>query len=129
MKKDFDLWNQYKKDIEADHDNVLYQKRDIWWCRLGVNVGYEQDGTGKEFERPVVVLYGFSKQVCLVVPLTTSTKKNRYHISAGKVHGKDAYAITSQIRLIDTKRLFKKMGKIPQDTCIEIQKAIRKFFD
>ena len=101
MQKDFDSWNKNKKRIHAENENKLYHEREVWWCSLGVNVGFEQDGTGVDNERPVLILKGFSKQVCLVMPLTTSEKKNPYHASLGKVDGRNAFAIISQIRLID----------------------------
>jgi mRNA interferase MazF len=106
MKKEFDRWNELKKQTEAQDDYVLlYHARQIRWCRLGANVGFEQDGTGKDFSRPVLIMKGFSRRVCLVVPLTTSTKKNPYHVSVGVVGGRPAFAIISQVRLIDTRRL------------------------
>ena len=110
MKKDFDTWNKIKKSVHGG-ENKLYIERDIWWCNLGLNVGFEQDGSGKSYERPVVVIRGFSRQVCLVAPLTTSPKKNKYYFKLGKVIGdKSSSAIISQLRLIDTKRLFRKVG-------------------
>lgn len=105
MHKDFDAWNESKKDIHAKNENKLYHERDVWWCSLGINIGFEQDGTGVHGERPVLILKGFSKQVCLVVPLTTPKKKNPYHATLGKVENRDAFAIISQVCLIDTKRL------------------------
>jgi mRNA interferase MazF len=129
MEKEFDQWNRYKKEIHEQGFAVLYQQRDLWWCRLGTNIGYEQDGTGKEFERPVLILRGFSKQVCLIVPLTTSQKKNPYHVSVGDIAGKQAFAIVSQLRLVDTKRLFDKIGKLDQEIFSRIQKTIKSFFD
>ncbi len=59
--KDFDTWNNLKKGVNAGKGK-LYKERDIWWCSLGVNVGFEQDGTGNSYERPVVVLRGFVGQ-------------------------------------------------------------------
>ena len=57
MQKDFDKWNKTKKGIHSNDDYLpLYHKRQIRWCRLGVNVGFEQDGTGKDFSRPVLIL-------------------------------------------------------------------------
>jgi mRNA interferase MazF len=109
--KQFDEWNGIKK-IVNDQTAKLYGERDIWWCSLGVNVGFEQDGTGRSFERPVVVLKGFSKMVCLVVPLTTSTKENKYHFPLGEIDGKQASAITSQVRLVDTRRFIDKIGML-----------------
>ena len=56
MQKDFDGWNKLKKAIDASDDQRLYvHEGDIWWVRLGVNVGYEIDGKQREFSRPVVV--------------------------------------------------------------------------
>ena len=126
MIKDFDTWNKNKKQIHTEAENKLYHKQEVWWCSLGVNVGFEQDGMGTEHERPVLILKGFSKHVCLVVPLTTSTKKNPYHISLGIIDGKESFAITSQIRLIDTKRLINKIGFVNHDIFETIRKAVKE---
>lgn len=126
MTKDFDSWNISKKEINLNESYLpLYKKREIRWCRLGVNIGYEQDGTGKDFSRPVLVLRGFSRNVCLVVPLTTSTKKNPYHISVGKIEGRDAFVIISQVRLIDTKRLDQHISFLNKNSFEVIRKAVR----
>jgi mRNA interferase MazF len=127
MNKDFDSWNKQKKDIHTKGENKFYHPRDIWWCNLGINIGYEQDGTGKEKERPIVVIKGFSKNVCLVIPLTTSKKSNKYYIKIGKVANREASAIVSQVRLIDTKRLANKIGVLDKSVFEEIRKAIRNF--
>ena len=50
MKKDFDDWNKNKKVINDDNENKLYHTRELWWCSLGLNVGSEQDGTGKDID-------------------------------------------------------------------------------
>jgi mRNA interferase MazF len=110
MSKDFDTWNMSKKLTHHEAQHKLYHAREMWWCVLGVNVGFEQDGTGRSFERPVLILRGFSKYVCIVVPLTTSKKENPFHASVGMVDGKEAFAIVSQLRLIDTRRLINKLG-------------------
>jgi len=125
--KQFDEWNGIKKNVN-DQTGKLYGERDIWWCSLGVNVGFEQDGTGKSFERPVVVLRGFSKMVCLVVPLTTSTKENKYHFPLGEIDGKVAAAITSQVRLVDTRRFIDKIGMLEQEKFEALKNAVRDLF-
>lgn len=122
--KDFDAWFKQKKNIN-EAPGKLYSKRDIWWCSLGANVGFEQDGTGTLYERPVVVLRGFSRSVCLVIPLTTSTKENKYHIALGEVDGKPAAAIISQIRLVDTKRFIDKIGMLNKSKFEEVKNAVK----
>ena len=126
MEKDFDRWNELKKQVNAAEALPLYHAREIWWAHLGVNVGYEQDGTGPSYERPVLIIRGLSPYVCLVVPLTTSKKRDRFYITAGVVEGKSAAAIVSQIRLIDTRRLINKVGTLERALFDPIRKAARK---
>ena len=126
MQKDFDRWNVLKKALNDGALLPLYHEREIWWAHLGVNVGYEQDGTGPSYERPVLIIRGFSPHVCVVVPLTTSKKRDRFYISAGMVEDKNAAAIVSQIRLIDTRRLINKVGTLDRATFNPIRKAARK---
>ena len=128
MPKDFDRWNEQKKRIHNSYENRHYHEREVWWCALGVNVGFEQDGTGNIGERPALVIKGFSKHVCLVIPLTTSRKKNPYYISLGKLDGKESFAIISQIRLLDTKRFINRIGFADQIIFGKIKKAVKSFF-
>ncbi len=123
MKKDFDKWNTRKKELNEKEPNFYYE-REIRWCSLGVNIGFEQDGTSEKYRRPVLVIKGFSRHVCLVVPLTTSKKKNHYHFAIGIIEDKEAFAILSQIRLIDTKRLHDQLTVLGKEKFEEIKKAI-----
>lgn len=125
MKKNFDLWNRRKKEIHSFGTYAFYHPREVWWCVLGVNVGFEQDGKGIGNQRPVLIIKGFSLFTCLIVPLTTSLKNNPYQVPAGFIAGKEAQAIISQIRLIDTKRLVEKMETVKQDTFDSIRKSIK----
>lgn len=125
MQKDFDRWNENKKRIHAETSGKLYHKREVWWCSLGLNVGFEQDGVGPQGQRPVLILKGFSKDVCLIIPLTTSLKQNPYHVALGDVGGKEAFAIISQIRLVDTRRLINKIGYIGKDAFEHIRKTAK----
>jgi hypothetical protein len=65
MQKDFDGWNEQKKSIHVASHAPLYHEREIRWCHLGTNIGFEQDGTGEGRSRPVLILKGFSREVCV----------------------------------------------------------------
>ncbi len=126
MQKDFDTWNEKKKKLNGLEEYMpLYSEREIRWCRLGVNVGFEQDGTGDGFARPVLILKGFSRRVCLIVPLTTSQKKNRYLIPLDMVGDEAAQAIISQLRLIDTRRLDTRIETLDKARFQKIRKAVK----
>ncbi len=124
MKKDFDQWNEIKKQTHAERPR-LYTVREIWWCRLGVNIGTEQDGSGEKFLRPAVIMRGFGPSACLVIPLTTSTREHPLRISIGLVEGQDARANISQVRVVDTRRLVEKVGFLEKEVFLKLQKAVR----
>jgi len=107
--KDYKKWHKKKKFIENDRPRVFFDEREIWLCYLGENVGFEQDGRGDEFLRPVIVLKKFNNEVLWAIPLTRTEKKNKYYFSF-KFNKMVSVAILSQIRLVDAKRLKYKMG-------------------
>ncbi|MBU6320947.1 type II toxin-antitoxin system PemK/MazF family toxin [Patescibacteria group bacterium] len=111
MRKDFDTWNGEKKRINEHDTGALYfYEREIWWCSLGVNVGFEQDGTNELFQRPVVILKKYNPQIFLALPLSTTSKRGSYYWPVGIVDGEQAVAILSQLRLLDSKRLTNRIG-------------------
>lgn len=126
MKKDFDGWNEKKKQVNERNSAPFYHEREIWWCALGVNIGFEQDGSDGEYRRPVLVLRGLSAETCLAIPLTTSARRHPLRPSVGKIENKDAHALLSQMRVIDTKRLVRKIGYLDKAIFKDIRKAARE---
>ena len=127
MHKDFDRWNTQKKQAHEEQPR-LYTVREVWWCRLGINIGSEQDGSGESFLRPVVILRGFGSDACLVVPLTTSTREHLLRVPVGAVGGREAHANISQIRVVDTRRLVEKVGFLDKDIFARVRKTARSLF-
>lgn len=127
MKKDFDGWNEEKKQTEVEIAR-LYTVREIWWCQLGVNIGSEQNGKGTRFLRPCIIVRGFGADACLVIPLTTSPKEHRLRMSVGVVQDKEAKANLSQMRIVDTRRLVEKVEFLNKDVFDELKKRIRELF-
>ena len=125
MKKDFDNWNEKKKDISNKVFSPFYHERELWWCTLGVNIGFEQDGSELEYRRPVIILKGLSRETCLIIPLTTSSSEHKLRPSVGLIEEKNACALISQIKVIDTKRLVRKIGVLDKVIFEEIRKTTK----
>jgi mRNA interferase MazF len=125
MKKDFKSWHTKKSSIHDDaHPRVYFNEREIWWCSLGANIGYEQDGKGDDFMRPVIILKQFNKEVFWALPLTTQTKNGKYYFPVDLRDGRERRAILSQLRLVDAKRLKKKLAVLPEVSFQELRKAV-----
>lgn len=125
--KDFNRWNEQKKKIHAREGEVFFHEREIWWCSLGVNIGFEQDGTNELFERPMLVIKKFNRDVLWVLPLTRSSKENRYYVPI-TVGDSNSAVILSQLRLISSKRLQRYMHKLPQGQFKQIIRLVQQFF-
>lgn len=125
MAKDFDRWNEAKKDIEQVTFDKFVHAREVWWCSLGVNIGREEDGNADFFERPVLVINKFNRDMVLVVPLTTSPKRTPYHFRLA-YNGSEVAAVLSQLRLVSTKRLRRRMWRVAEPVFDEIRSAVQR---
>ena len=126
MKKDFDKWNGKKKQIQSESSAPFCHTREVWWCSLGVNVGFEQDGTGEHFDRPVVVIRGFNEKIFLGVALTGRKRSGTFYFPVGRIEDREASAILSQVRLIDTKRLVRKITTLDEAVFKELKEKLKK---
>ena len=41
MDKNYDLWFPQKKKLDRKQNPPSFKEREVWWCQIGVNVGYE----------------------------------------------------------------------------------------
>ena len=130
MQKDFDTWNEDKKtiNIREDTSQIFFKEQEIWWSYVGLNVGYEQDGKGKGFLRPILVLKKFNKDTFVVLPLTTRTYKRDYLVLCPSLDGIFRQANITQLKTLDIKRLHERITFVPQESFMEIRKAVRNLF-
>jgi len=126
MQKDFDKWNEKKKFINKQELAKFCHSREIWWCSIGTNIGFEQDGTGKNFDRPILVIRGFNENLFFGVALIGKKKEGKFYFYIGKVEDRDATAVLSQARLIDTKRLVRKITTLDEDSFEQLKTALKK---
>ena len=123
MEKDFDSWNNLKKNIN-NRDLIYASEREVWFCSVGLNVGSEQDGKNETYERPVLVIKKVTINTFIGVPLTSNKKKGSWYIPIASM---DSSAVITQIKLFDTRRLTRKMRLILIDEFDLIKSAIKNY--
>ena len=74
MEENFDKWNQIKKNVQEDEKNRLFKQRDIFFINMGQNIGFEQNGKGENFVRPIVILKKITNQMFIGIPLSSQIK-------------------------------------------------------
>lgn len=113
MEKNFKDWHNKKSKIDQIFDRPFFHEREIWYCHLGLNIGFEQDGGGLDYLRPVIIFKKFNHEIFLGLPLTRTKKQSKFYFQF-EFEGRESSAILSQIKLIDAKRLNNKLGLISE---------------
>ena len=126
----YDNWNEVKKEIVNDFSIFTFKVREIYWIKVGQNIGYEVYGKGEEFLRPVLVFRKFSKESFLGIPLTSIEKDDMFHFPFTPINNsKKNNAILSQIKLFSSKRIKSKLGKISVLEFEELKIKLKKLLD
>src|SRR6266496_835431 len=112
--KDFQGWHEVKQKLDARRPTPTFHEREIWWCSMGVNIGFEVYGKGHIFSRPVLIVRKFSPSTFLGVPLSTRIKDSEYYHSI-TFKGKTTSAVFDQVRTMDGRRLADFIAKLPED--------------
>ena len=116
MLANYDKWNEIKKQTELNKTNWTIKVREIYWVKIGQNIGYEIYGKDNEFLRPVLVYKKFNRYSFIGIPLSSQNKNNKWYIKINPYNiEKDNYVIISQIRIFSTKRIKSKFGKISNE--------------
>ena len=114
--KDFSKWHKIKSLINKNNRKFYFREREVWLCSLGFNIGFEQDGKGDDFIRPVLIVKQYNLDIFWALPLTgkdKSEKLSKYYQKI-KFDSVVSSVILSQLRLLDKKRLIRKMGVISE---------------
>lgn len=126
MNKDFKKWHDKKAHLHDSGSRVFFHEREVWWCSLGLNIGFEQDGKGPSFARPVLIFKKFNNETFWAIPLTTKVKTGKYWFSVNLEDGIKRTAVLSQLRLVDAKRLYQKIGVLNEDNYQKLTEAFIK---
>ena len=121
--KNFDDWNQKKKNLDGLAYGPFCKEGEVWFTSIGLNIGDEEDGKNMEFERPVLVLRKFNKNIFVGVPLSSVAKPNNKYYVTIRMNGKEASVIISQVRLYSAKRLRRRMAIIDNKQLLSVVRA------
>jgi len=131
MQKDFNTWMSLKRVLnDTSEARLFFHQREIWYCHLGENIGFEQDGRGEQFLRPIVIVRKFNNDIFWGVPLTRAQKTLPFYFTfviqsdTGPANEKST-AVLSQIRLVDAKRLRRMIGHISRDDFATLTKKLK----
>lgn len=128
--KTFDEWNEQKKELAQNNEpNVFPKEGWVWICAIGFNIGFEQNGTGKIFERPVLVVKKFNNKMFWVAPLSTKQKQFDFYYNFIDPNNMKGSVILAQLRLVSVKRFIRDMYKMNDTDIANITEQLKAFLD
>lgn len=127
--EEFDSWNELKKKIDAQNDVLLKFPKvgEVWMSSLGRNIGFEQNGSGDNFSRPVVIIKKFNNHMFWAIPLSTKQKKLDFYYNYTDPGGKNVSVILAQVRVVSVKRLNRKLYELSKGDVLIIKEKLRAF--
>ena len=90
------------------------------------NIWFEQNWKWENFLRPVLIFKKFNKQVFYWIPLTSKDKDWRFYYNFEFKKWITSSAILSQMRLFDSKRLFRRYWMISKNFYQELSWKIKE---
>ena len=129
--KDFDNWNILKKQTDSSEAILenFPKKGEVWMIILGKNIGSEQNGTGDDFMRPMVIIAKINNQMFWCIPLSTKQKDIYFYINFSDPENQKVTAIVGQLRLISIKRFQRRMYDLPWVIFDNIKKKIKNILN
>lgn len=123
--KDFTDWHKVKTEINNQpKENLYFYEKEVWWVSVGRNVGFEEDGKGEVYLRPVIILRKFNQFLFFGVPLSTTKNRGKYYYPFRFKDKTASVALLSQLRAYDTNRLVRKDGAMREKDYRELQNKI-----
>lgn len=126
--KNFDGWNERKKELSKTPQSKLFHEREIWWCAIGVNVGDEIDGKHHNFERPVLVLKKLSHKTFIGISLTSTVRTRTYFYDLPTNQNNQGQLLFNQAKTFDSKRLLRRIKIIGSQKHEDIVKKYKNIF-
>lgn len=131
--ENFNKWNEVKKNTQLNKRKLGLKQRDIFWVKIGQNIGSEEYGKGDDFARPVIIINKLTSDLFLGIPMTTTTKSNDYFHSF-KYNNKskgivENSAMILQLKTFSVKRVLSKIGVVNQEDFINITDKSKKLFN
>ncbi len=129
--KEYDAWNELKKKINSDITEPDYfpKEGEVWMSSLGKNIGFEQNGSGSNFSRPIIVVKKFNNHMFWCASLSTKQKKFDFYYNFTDPNGEKVSVILAQLKLVSVKRLKRKLYDISGNDLTEIKGRLRKFLE
>jgi mRNA interferase MazF len=126
--KRFLEWIGLKEKLHTkEHKPPLVSKGDLWWASVGENIGSEINGKSDKFSRPVIIYKKLSHGFYFIIPTTTKYRQGSWYVTF-RHQERDVTACLHQVRAIDYRRLYSKLGTLDDEDMARVKEGFHKLY-
>ena len=123
MIKDFNNWNEIKKNLDLNNRDLLFKETEIWWCSVGLNIGVESCGKGETFRRPVLILKKLSSYSFIGIPLSSQIKTGTWFVDV-QINGVKQCVLLYQIKMFSKSRLQRRFATLDTNDFTKVKEKL-----
>ena len=125
MEKNFDKWNELKKEIDIGENNLYPKVWEIWYINIWINIWNESLWKWKDFKRAFLIIKKIWNMFFWASMTTQWKDGNYFYIRiSDRYFNKKSYIIKSQLKSIDKKRFIEKMWILTNKDFYNIKKEL-----
>lgn len=123
MLKDFDKWNEFKKELDKLDKKFFFKEGEIWWMSVGLNIAMESCGKGKTLRRPVLIYKKLSGNLFIGLPLTSKEKTGTWFTDIS-INEEKRYVLLYQIRMFSTNRFESRLATLDDNDYKKVKEKL-----
>lgn len=120
-------WQRQKEILASMQVLPKFSEHEVWWCGVGENIGSEINGKGKSYSRPVLILRKTNNEQFVGLPFTTGKHTGKNNMTL-VLDDKEQVVCLSQVRSLSARRLYKKMGELPESDYENVKERFLEIF-
>ena len=125
--KKFYSWTKLKIRLNNLRRTQNVKEGELWWAAVGKNIGIEINGKHENFARPVIVFRKLGYKGFLAIPTTTQLHEGTWYVPI-TVRDKVTRVVLSQVKIMSTSRLYKKIGILSKNDMTRVREGFEKLY-
>lgn len=120
----FEKWSELKASLNLRDEIPYFREWQVWFINMWLNIWFEQNWKNENFQRPILIVKKFNKNMILWIPLTKTKRFWKFYKELDIVEEFKSYAILSQIKMYSSNRLLSHIWWISLLELKDIKKKI-----
>lgn len=118
-----------QEKIDTKEQQVFFPRtREVWMTAFGKNIGFEENGSGTKFSRPVLIIKKFNNHMFWVIPLSRKQKPFDFYYNFTDPASEKVSLMLAHVKLLSIKRFTRKMYTLDRNIFDDASEKLKTLF-